>query len=104
MTASGYSKENAVRLIAMVIRGEIGVEKAIAEVAGDLNQSQRMAATTQTAMNSLTLLLQAETATGPHGTMATTFTPTNEEERTRPRTSLIHRGTTVSTFMEWNSN
>ena len=38
MTASGYSKENAARLIAMVIRGEIGVEKAIAEVAGDLNQ------------------------------------------------------------------
>lgn len=38
MTASGYSKENAARIIAMVIRGEIGVEKAIAEVAGDLNQ------------------------------------------------------------------
>ena len=38
MTASGYSKENAARIIAMVIHGEIGVEKAIAEVAGDLNQ------------------------------------------------------------------
>ena len=39
MTLSGYSKEQAAKIVAMVIRGELGVNAAIAQVSGELNQA-----------------------------------------------------------------
>ena len=39
MTTAGYSKEQAAKIVAMVIRGELGVNGAIAQVSGELNQA-----------------------------------------------------------------
>ena len=39
MTTAGYSKEQAAKIVAMVIRGELGVNGAIAQVSGELNRT-----------------------------------------------------------------